>query len=99
MDTVRTFSRFLLALLIRVIVAVLTGTLLLTAVYCIPTDRMDANLGDSVEVFQKEGTMPDPGTPYSCVITSDIAASLNLGPGDTFSMDELQGTLREVLFS
>lgn len=59
MDTVRTFSRFLLALSVRVIIAILVGALLLTAVYCIPTDRMDANLGDSVEVFQKEGTMPE----------------------------------------
>ena len=47
------------------------------------------------EIQLKEGTMPDPGTPYSCIITSDIADSLNLGPGDTFSMDELQGTAED----
>lgn len=39
-----------------------------------------------------EGSMPDPGSPYSCVITADLADALGLKPGDTFSMDELRGT-------
>ena len=39
-----------------------------------------------------KGEMPDPKTPYTCVITNDIATSLGLLPGDTFSIDELQGT-------
>ena len=39
-----------------------------------------------------EGTMPDPGSPYSCVVTADLADALGLGPGSAFSMDELRGT-------
>ena len=39
-----------------------------------------------------DGAMPNPETPYACVITNDLATSLGLKPGDTFTMDELQGT-------
>ncbi|MBR4308660.1 MAG: hypothetical protein IKT58_03595, partial [Oscillospiraceae bacterium] len=42
-----------------------------------------------------EGHMPDPGTPYACVVSKDIADLLELKPGDTFSMDEIQGTEEE----
>ena len=39
--------------------SVLLGTLLLTAVYMLPTEPMDKNLGRSAEVFQSEGVRPD----------------------------------------
>lgn len=44
------------------------------------------------EIQLNEDAMPDPGTPYACVVTSDLAASLGLEVGDVFSMDELRGT-------
>ena len=44
------------------------------------------------EIQLAEGAMPDPGTPYTCVISHDLATQLGLKPGDAFSMDELQGT-------
>ena len=44
------------------------------------------------EIRLTEGALPDPGTPYACVITSDLADALGLKPGDTFPMDELRGT-------
>ena len=44
------------------------------------------------ELHLAEGVFPDPGIPYSCVISSDLAARAELKPGDTFSLDELRGT-------
>ena len=44
------------------------------------------------ELQLKEGTMPDPGTPFACVVTSDLADSLGLKAGSVFQMDELRGT-------
>ena len=47
------------------------------------------------EIQLTEGSMPDPETPYACVITSDLAAALELRPGDVFPMDELRGTAED----
>ena len=47
------------------------------------------------ELHLIEGDMPDPAVPYTCVITNDIATRLGLKPGDTVSMDELQGTAED----
>ena len=44
------------------------------------------------ELYLAEGVFPDPGIPYSCVISSDLAVRAELKPGDTFSLDELRGT-------
>lgn len=44
------------------------------------------------ELQLEEGTMPDPGTPGACVISSDLSARLGLKPGDVFTMSELRGT-------
>ncbi len=53
---------------------------------------------NDVYVFQQNelpltaGEMPDPGTPNECVITGDMAERLGIGPGDTFTAEELRGT-------
>ena len=47
------------------------------------------------EIQLAEGEMPDPATPYSCVISHDLAAQLDLKPGDSFSMSGLQGTAED----
>ena len=39
-----------------------------------------------------EGEMPSPQTPYSCVISYDLATQLELKTGDTFVLDEIVGT-------
>ena len=52
---------------------------------------------DDVYIFQQndlqlsEGTMPDPDTPYSCVVSQDFAQCLGLKPGDSFTLDTLKG--------
>ena len=43
------------------------------------------------ELWLDEGTMPDPGTPGTCVISADLAEQLGLRPGDVFSPAELRG--------
>lgn len=58
------------------------------------------NVND-VYVFQQnelhlaEGSMPDPGVPFSCVISNDLAQRLELTPGDIISLDELRGTMED----
>ena len=47
------------------------------------------------EIQLAEGAMPDPKTPHGCIISHDLAAQLGLKPGDTFSLDELQGTAED----
>ena len=53
---------------------------------------------NDVYVFQQNelqlasGSMPDPGTPDTCVISADLAECLDLAPGDVLSLDELRGT-------
>lgn len=58
MTQVKTFSKFLLSLLIRILIAALAGALLLSAVYLLPTAPMEKNLTDSANTFQSEGTYP-----------------------------------------
>lgn len=58
MTQVITFSKFLLSLLVRILIAALVGALLLTAVYLLPTAPMEANLADSAATFESEGTYP-----------------------------------------
>jgi len=53
------FLTFLASLLVRVLAAVLAGVLLLTLVYCIPTEPIEQNLALSAEVFAAEGVMPE----------------------------------------
>lgn len=51
-------AKYFLALVLRVLAAILTGVLLLTLVYCIPTGRMEDHLAQSAAVFHEEGVMP-----------------------------------------
>ena len=44
------------------------------------------------ELRLAEGKMPDPETPYACVVSNDLATQMGLKPGDTFSIDALRGT-------
>jgi len=58
MTQVKIFSKFLLSLLVRVLIAILAGALLLTAVYLLPTAPMEDHLAESAATFEKEGTYP-----------------------------------------
>ena len=51
-------AKYFLALVLRVLAAILAGVLLLTLVYCIPTGRMEDHLAQSAAVFHEEGVMP-----------------------------------------
>lgn len=59
MKSIRTFLSFFTSLFVRVIAAILAGTVLLTLVYCIPADTMEHNLAKSVPVLAAEGSMPE----------------------------------------
>lgn len=58
-------------------------------------DVNDVHAFQQDEIRLNEGVMPDPGTPYGCVITSDLALALELGPGDVLTLDELRGTAED----
>ena len=58
-------------------------------------DVNDINEFHQNEIQLIEGEMPDPEIPYSCVISNDLAYQLNLKPGDTFSMEGLNGTTED----
>ena len=58
MAQVRLFPKYLAALLIRVLIAILIGTLLLGAVSMIPSAPMDRNLERSADTFAEEGIYP-----------------------------------------
>ena len=58
MEQIRLLLKYFGSLLLRVLAAILAGTLLLSAVCLIPSDRMDTNLYDSGSTFAKEGTYP-----------------------------------------
>lgn len=45
-------------LMIIFIGCIFTGYLLLTAVYCIPTEKIEKNITESAEIFEKEGGFP-----------------------------------------
>lgn len=59
MNSFRSLLSFLGAVFLRVIVAILLGTILLTAVYCIPTVTMEQHLAESVPTLAAEGSMPE----------------------------------------
>ena len=44
--------------LLRIIVCVLVGTLLMTLVYMIPTNKIEDNVKKSAQIFQREGNRP-----------------------------------------
>ena len=54
MAQIRLFSKYLFSLLIRVLAAILVGTLLLSAVCLLPTGPMDKNLERSADTFASE---------------------------------------------
>ena len=55
-------------------------------------DVNDVNEFHQNELQLLEGEMPNPETPYSCVVSFDIANKLGLKIGDAFTMNELIGT-------
>ena len=59
MEQIRPFPKYLGALLLRVMVAILAGTLLLSAVRLLPAAPMDKNLEKSAAVFAEEGIYPE----------------------------------------
>lgn len=59
MEQVKLFPRYLGSLLLRVLAAILAGTLLLSAACLIPSAAMDRNLQRSAGVFEAEGIYPD----------------------------------------
>lgn len=58
MKTVSQFSRFILSLLLRILVCILAGSLLLVAVFSIPTRLMQDNLANSAQLLAEEGKYP-----------------------------------------
>ena len=58
MAQAKQFLKFLLSLALRVLIAILVGTLLLTAVYLLPTQPMDDHLAISAATFAEEGSYP-----------------------------------------
>lgn len=59
MQNVKDFGRLLLRLIAWVLIAVLAGTLLLTAVYLLPTDAMAEHMTASAAVITGEGVYPN----------------------------------------
>ena len=55
MEQLRQFPRYFGGLCIRVIIAILIGVLLLSAVCAIPSGAMDGNMRASADVFAQEG--------------------------------------------
>ncbi len=58
-------------------------------------DVNDLTVFHQNELQLSDGSMPDPGTPYGCVISSDLASALDLRPGDVLSLDGLSGSAEE----
>lgn len=58
MEQVRLFPKYLGSLLLRILIAILAGTLLLSTACMMPTDAMDRNLQKSAAVFAEEGIYP-----------------------------------------
>ncbi len=59
MGSIKTFGRFLLPLILWLLIAIVAGTLLLTAVYLLPADAMAENMASSAALITREGTYPD----------------------------------------
>lgn len=58
MGYIKRFSRFLLPLVLCLVIALVVGTVLLTAVYCIPAEAMAENVEESALVLYNEGLYP-----------------------------------------
>lgn len=58
MEQIRLFPKYLGSLLLRILIAILVGTLLLSGVCMIPSAPMDRNLERSAAVFEEEGIYP-----------------------------------------
>ena len=58
MEQVKLFPRYFFSLLVRILAAILIGTLLLTTACMMPAAPMDRNLERSVEVLKEEGIYP-----------------------------------------
>jgi hypothetical protein len=58
MDQLKQFPPYMGSLCLRILLAILIGTLLLGAVCAMPSDAMDKNMAASAEVFAEEGIYP-----------------------------------------
>ena len=58
MAQLRLFPRFAGSLFLRIVICVLVGTLLLSAVYLLPVAPMEKNLEKSAATFAEEGIYP-----------------------------------------
>lgn len=58
MEQVKLFPRYMGAMLLRIVVAILAGTVLLSAVCMMPSAPMDRNLEHSAQTFAEEGIYP-----------------------------------------
>lgn len=54
----KSFFRFLICAALRVLIAAIVGTGLLTAAYLLPTDAMSEHLDSSAQILLQEGTYP-----------------------------------------
>ena len=73
----KNISSFILSLLVRLVAAVLLGVLLLALVYCIPPERIEAQLVRSSDTLKAEGTYPEL-TPYAVSILDNWTDSIML---------------------
>lgn len=55
-------------LLLTLLIAVIAGTGLLTLIYTIPIDRIDANVADSTYIFSREGNYPALDSSYVSIL-------------------------------
>lgn len=58
MDQIRQFPKYLGNLLLHILISILVGTLLLSAVCMLPSGPMDRSLEQSADVFAEEGLYP-----------------------------------------
>ena len=58
MEQVKLFPKYFFRLLVHVLIAILAGAILLSAVCGIPSGAMDRNLAESADVFAEEGIYP-----------------------------------------
>ena len=58
MQQVKLFPKYLCSLLLRILAAILIGTLLLCAACSVPSGPMDRNLQQSADIFEEEGIYP-----------------------------------------
>lgn len=58
MEQIKLFPKYLGSMLLRIVICILIGTLLLSAVFLLPAEPMDRNLGKSAPIFAEEGVYP-----------------------------------------